>query len=238
MTSKRSIPPSDEALRRLAAEARSAARAVAGDCLGADVLARYCEGDLAEAELRAAEDHLSACAACASEAEGLRRLDAEAGEPPGVRGTLGRRLLDELRRLVLFELPPALAVAPRGGTGQGAALREAMEHYAAGRMEEARAGLERAAGLPDSRPEAHYYLGACLLEEGRDEDAVEALRGAVVLAPRVAEHRWLLAQGLLRLGRGVEAAEELDRVARHPGVRRTVARDLASRVRQVLEADD
>jgi tetratricopeptide (TPR) repeat protein len=70
-----------------------------------------------------------------------------------------------------------------------------------------------AALLIDARDaEAHAGIGQVYLNEGRDADAVEALRRATDLAPTNTEARYALAIALRRVGRTEEAAQHFARV--------------------------
>lgn len=222
-------------------EALAAARDTsAAECPDGQLLVAFAIGDGLPAPFeRTLQAHLSRCLACAVEVE---RLTAEgpilkglptlsAPRPGGVR-SIARRL----SALVAFEMPPALTLVTRGSATahEGPAYRKAMKAYERGRYAEAAAALLHARSEGEGSPELPLYLGACLLREGRAEEARTELARAVRARPWFADARWYLAQALLAAGKGAEALRQLERAAREPGVHRQLAAELAPRVRSLL----
>ncbi len=76
----------------------------------------------------------------------------------------------------------------------------------AGKKEEARVALERAAGAMDDNPEVHKILGSYLLDDGAFDKAIAEYRRAVELSGNDPEMVFALATACLRAGRKAEAA--------------------------------
>jgi Flp pilus assembly protein TadD len=70
----------------------------------------------------------------------------------------------------------------------------------AGKKEEARAALERAAGAMDDNPEVHKILGSYLLDDGAYDKAISEYRRAVELSGNDPEMVFALATACLRAG--------------------------------------
>ncbi len=153
-----------------------------------------------------------------------RRLD---GAPPERRSVLpDRRTLDE-RPLPAGQrragprrarLPRPEVVVPRQASSEDgvAAVRVALEQ---GRYEDA-ARLARLAGDADPlRAELHYLHGLALVDLGRDDEALSALRRAVYLEPDAGLAHFLLAGALDRTGDAAAAAREYRAAAQTLGRR-------------------
>lgn len=76
----------------------------------------------------------------------------------------------------------------------------------AGKKDEAREVLQRAAGVMDDNPEVHKMLGSYLADEGKHREAVEEYRKAVQLAGNESRMRFDLAVACHRAGLKDEAA--------------------------------
>jgi len=76
----------------------------------------------------------------------------------------------------------------------------------AGKKEEARAALERAAGAMDDNPEVHKILGSYLLDDGVYDKAIAEYRRAVELSGNDPEMVFALATACFRAGLKAEAA--------------------------------
>jgi Flp pilus assembly protein TadD len=76
----------------------------------------------------------------------------------------------------------------------------------AGKKEEARAALERAAGAMDDNPEVHKILGSYLLDDGVYDRALQEYRRAVELSGNDPEMVFALATACFRAGLKAEAA--------------------------------
>lgn len=87
------------------------------------------------------------------------------------------------------------------------AFDEAIRHTQQGRLEDAAAAWQRAAGHAPERPDVHYNLGNALKKLGRSEDAAEAYRRAVDLEPGLANAYFNLGGVLKDLARLIEAAD-------------------------------
>jgi protein O-GlcNAc transferase len=97
-------------------------------------------------------------------------------------------------------------------------LREAVEHYQAGRLahqsgnnEMAVALMEKAVAADPSRPEYHNDLGAVYVALGRANDAVRAYRAAAALAPGFALVQYNLGNTLWSIGQLQEAEQSYRR---------------------------
>lgn len=234
-------------LALLRALARIMAReAPAGACPPAELLVRADAGvRLDPGEQRELRRHLTECLDCAAELEALARMrDPRAGaaEVPARAGETGipEGLGPRLRELVAYSMPLSLAVTTRSRS-QGAgreAFREAMEHYRAERYAEAIEGLRRCLEEGGARAEVSFYLGVCLLREGRSGDAVEQLEQAVRRPPRLGEYHWFLAQAYLEEGRGEEALRHLEQTTELPGPYRDRAKELSRRVEKLRTEEE
>jgi uncharacterized protein (TIGR02466 family) len=88
-----------------------------------------------------------------------------------------------------------------------------------GRMDDALAALEAAAGLAPGRPDWQSDLGNALLALDRVEEAVAAYRRAIAVAPGFAQGHYNLANALRAAGRPAEAIAAYRRAAEiSPGV--------------------
>jgi hypothetical protein len=212
--------------------------ASAGPCPDAEDLLSFCEETDLEPAARAGIDaHLTGCRECAITHDRMRQAIERQGPPPvTTQGPVG--LLERLRSLVRFEMPPRLALVTRRTTGKGRAptYERAMEDYARGRYAEALDRLLAARAAGERATSLDFHLGLCLLKAGRAEEAVLALAAAVKSSPGLGEYRWYHAQAQLLAGRGREALTELRRVARLAGPFREPAKALIGTLRGLLEA--
>jgi tetratricopeptide (TPR) repeat protein len=91
------------------------------------------------------------------------------------------------------------------------ALRDlAGVHFEQDLTEQALAGLAAALAIDPRDAEAHAGIGRIRLDAGRPAEAIPSLRRALELMPALFEARYALAQALRQIGRGDEAARELD----------------------------
>jgi predicted O-linked N-acetylglucosamine transferase (SPINDLY family) len=97
---------------------------------------------------------------------------------------------------------PATTVA----SGDVASLvKEANDHFRAGRMHEARAAYLRAIEIDPSRAQALYMLGGIALNEGDTATATDFLHRAIASAPDNADYRFSLGTILANTGRPEDA---------------------------------
>lgn len=223
------------ALKKLAAVEE---RESAGTCPDPLDLSLHASGRAEGPVAMSVDRHLRACEACALDFEALLVLE-EGPPPPRLRKPSAlERLAEAARSLIRLEMPVGLTVALRGqgagGDGPHGPLREAMQHYEAERWAEAAFLLEEICAGPAAPSEAFFYLGACLLREGRTDEAVSRLREAVWREKRLGTYRWYLGQALASTGRIEEALDELRRAARHPGTHQALARELARKLKQLV----
>ncbi len=83
-------------------------------------------------------------------------------------------------------------------------------HLEQNRTPEALAAFSAAVSIDPRDAEAHAAIGRIRLDAGVPAEAVPALRRALDLMPALYEARYALAQALKQIGRGVEAARELE----------------------------
>jgi Flp pilus assembly protein TadD len=95
-------------------------------------------------------------------------------------------------------------------------IRRALAH---GRYDEAALLAAAAVASEPLRPELHYLQGLAFVEDGRDGDAVAALRRAAYLDPDAGLPHFLLAGTLARLGHSHAAAVEYRAAATRLGQR-------------------
>ena len=81
-------------------------------------------------------------------------------------------------------------------------------YYLRQELERARADYERLLRLEPRHPGAHYQLGKLLLDEGRDEEALDHLLTSARVDPANKAVRFQLARAYRRLGRAEEARRE------------------------------
>ena len=195
--------------------------------------------------------HVACCAACARQIESLHC--AGRSVPLGHRVTsvvrqvvravesgseaLGRTLAS----LALFEMPVSLALTTRSSrVPMRVDVREefanGMRRYREGDYEAARRDLERALERGEPAPELRFFLAAILRREGRHAAAAAMLERLVAERP-LAEYRWHLAQAQLADGRGEQALDQLQRVARMPGTRRAAAKEQSRKVAEALAGE-
>jgi len=94
----------------------------------------------------------------------------------------------------------------------GAWLSLGQVYYLEKKYDEAVKALQNSIELdPLSYPEAYFYLGRTLLEQGKKEEARSNFSKAVKLAPENAEYHYWLARSLIELGKKAEAKLELEK---------------------------
>lgn len=227
-------------LRALAAAARLAALAPCPDSMRLALLAHGDAEAASDAEL---QDHVTRCADCAVAVESVQEAAAAVRKRPFTLVELPRKALaasaelrQQLAALVRFEMPPSLAMATRGATGDPSAeLRAGLAAYRRGRYDEARTRLREAVDEGARHPEAWLLLAACDLRAGDASSAIPLLERAVRARAREATYRWYLAQALVLAGDADAALRHLARVAKLPGSHAGEARDLAAAIRELRE---
>jgi len=229
-----------ELLRHLK-DAAAAERDPAGHP-GATLLVRLADGALPSDLAETLRQHLERCGECAREHDDLVLARSQAGPFPGPmpRGpslvAAASALVRRLRELADFEMPLALALTPRSSAPAAGRerLEAAMSAYRDGDHARAAADLRASLAAGEAPSAARFYLGACLMREGRPGEAVRELEAAVAGSPRLGEYRWLLAQAHLAAGNGPEALEAVRAAAKLPGRHRARARALATHLAELL----
>ncbi|WP_457636987.1 tetratricopeptide repeat protein [Oceanithermus sp.] len=85
-------------------------------------------------------------------------------------------------------------------------------YYLEKKYDEAAKALSNSIELdPLSYPEAYFYLGRTLLDQGKKDEARSNFTKAVKLAPKNADYHYWLARSLLELGKKDEARTELEK---------------------------
>ena len=212
-----------------------------GRCPPPDLLVRRSVGEeLAASQAAELDAHVQTCLQCADDLEALTRADGGAADlpgPPSAGSRALRALRERLRDLVRFDMPVSLAVTARSAAAAtGPAIARGFEAYRAGRYDDAREALDAAYRAGDQDRDLPLFLGACLLHDGRAEQAVATLREAVRRNPRLGQHRWYLAQALLLAGDGDAALTQLDKAAALPGRYKARARKLRRALQTTLTA--
>jgi chemotaxis protein methyltransferase CheR len=142
-----------------------------------------------------------------------RRLD----EPAGERRTIlpDRRTLQELppppeQRVVTRRAPrrPLDVLPQERAEPEVISLSSVRDALAEGRYADAARLALLAADEDPLRAEVHYLLGLALVDQGRDDEALPALRRAVYLDPEAGLAHFLLAGALARCGDRSAAARE------------------------------
>ena len=208
----------------------------AGACPADELLVSFAEGwELAPEDAQRLDDHLSWCSGCTALVEAMGRAKRQLGLPPLASVGAATSLLKRLRSLVSFDMPSFVSIAARGQSAAApGGFAEAMAAYKKRRWLDARRRLETVTAATPRSAAAAFYLGACLLREGRSADAALALERAVHGDARSGQYRWYLAQALLLDGRGDEALVQLDKAARLPGAHRDRAEELRRAVRAAV----
>jgi len=100
----------------------------------------------------------------------------------------------------------AAAAGDRRDARAAAWYRARLAHYAleAGRRDDARLWIDAALAIVPDHPPALHARGLLLLDQGRPQEAVEALRAAVAADP-LPEYLWALHESLVEAGRADEA---------------------------------
>jgi predicted Zn-dependent protease len=106
----------------------------------------------------------------------------------------------------------------------------AMQHYAAGRFEDAVERLRCAAQVAPREADVRFYLGVSLLLTGKPKEARRSLAVAMELQPSSTLFAWYLAQAHLACGRATDAEALLDRVAAAPGEHAAAAEALLEKI--------
>ena len=135
----------------------------------------------------------------------------------------------ELLELAKVEPPAYTRVILRGATDQATRrFHEAMTHYENGNCAAVLPGLHQAARLDPALPEANFYLGACCLLTGHDQEAAESLKKTIAMGdtPYLEDAHFYLAKAYLRTHDLAAAQRELETVAHLKGDRENEARQL------------
>jgi tetratricopeptide (TPR) repeat protein len=141
-----------------------------------------------------------------------------------------------LVELAKVEPPAYTPVILRGSTDQARRrFHEAMTHYENGDCAAVLPSLRQAVRLNPTLPEANFYLGACCLLTGADEEAVASLKKTVAFGdtPYLEDALFYLAKAYLRARDLAAARRELEGVVRLKGDRENAARRLLQQLAAV-----
>ena len=224
-----------------------------------ELVERYAAGRLDDDAVAAFEEHYLACARCQHELRLAASIRTAAAAAPAATArprapwriwAAGSALAAaalaallfwpaarraELERLGGVAVPPVyLGVQVRAADSAADSIfRTAMDEYAAGQYARAADGLRAALDAGVEPADAEFFLGASLLQLGRNDDAAAAF--ARVLAagdtPYRAEAAFYRAKSLLRTGDGDAALRALDAAISGGGVVGEHAEALADSVR-------
>ena len=221
-----------------------------------ELVERYAAGRLDEDEIAAFEEHYLTCARCQDElhlAAAIRTAAATATVRPRARWRVwaggsalaaaavlvlliwptGRRA--ELERLGVVAVPPIyLGVQVRAaGSPADSVFRAAMNEYSGGQYARAAAGLRAALEGGVEAADAEFFLGASLLQLGRNDEAAAAFARVLALGdtPYRTEAAFYRAKALLRSGDAEGALRALGAASAAGGVVGEHASALADSVR-------
>jgi len=144
----------------------------------------------------------------ASQSRKQAGLGRTANSPASFTGSIPEERYQLLSRFV----PPAYQ--PGAGVDESREFRQAMERYAKGDDEGARAGLEAAAKVQPDSIEVRFYLGVCYLLANNRPAGIQELRSVIAVGdtPYLERSRFYSAKALIGEHDIAGARQQLDAV--------------------------